>query len=100
MVAVVYNKKILIHYFHESLNKPASSWYTSLDITKIKKWSYLVKAFIKQYQPNLELVYDRIIFQRIEKIANEIVKEYVQRWRGIVIQVNFFLSEKEWSSSL
>jgi hypothetical protein len=49
MVEVVYDEKLLIHFFQDSLSNVALTWYMRLDNTKIKKWMDLVNAFIRQY---------------------------------------------------
>jgi hypothetical protein len=47
MAEVVYDEKLLIHFFQDSLSDAAFTWYIRLDNTKIKKWKDLVDAFIR-----------------------------------------------------
>jgi hypothetical protein len=47
MAEVVYDEKLLIHFFHDSLSDSALAWYMRLDNIKIKGWKDLVDAFIK-----------------------------------------------------
>jgi hypothetical protein len=47
MAEVVYDEKLLIHFFQDSLSDAAFTWYIRLDNTKIKKWKELVDAFIR-----------------------------------------------------
>jgi hypothetical protein len=81
MVEVIYDDKLLIYFFQDSLTGFALSWYMRLDNAKVKKWKDLVKAFLKQYKFNLEIAPDRTILMSIEKENQESVRAYVQRWR-------------------
>ena len=44
---VVHDEKLLMHFFQDSLSGATLSWYMRLDSTKIRRWKYLVDAFIK-----------------------------------------------------
>ena len=81
MVEVIYDDKLLIYFFQDSLTGFALSWYMRLDNAKVKKWKDLVKAFLKQYKFNLEIAPDRTILMSMEKENQESVRAYVQRWR-------------------
>jgi len=48
MTEVVYDEKLLIHFFQDSLSDAALTWYMWLDNTKVKKWKDLVDVFIRQ----------------------------------------------------
>jgi len=63
MTEVVYNEKLLIHFFQDSLSDVAFTWYMRLDNTKIKKWKDLVDAFIRQYKFNMDVGPDRSSLQ-------------------------------------
>jgi hypothetical protein len=52
MVEVVYDKKLLIHFFQDSLSEIAFTWYIRLDNIKIKKWN-------RQYKFNMDVGHDR-----------------------------------------
>ncbi|RDY04170.1 hypothetical protein CR513_12149, partial [Mucuna pruriens] len=52
MAAYIYDDKVLIHYFQDSLTGVALSWYVSLERGRIKTWRDLAKAFLKQYKYN------------------------------------------------
>jgi hypothetical protein len=47
MAEAVHDEKLLMHFFQDSLNGAALSWYMRLDNTKIHKWKDLVDAFVK-----------------------------------------------------
>jgi hypothetical protein len=47
MVEVVYDEKLLIHSFQDSLSNVALNWYMLLDNTKVKKWKDFVDVFIR-----------------------------------------------------
>ena len=47
MTEVVHDKKLLMHFFQDSLNRAILSLYLKLDNTKIHKWKDLVDAFVK-----------------------------------------------------
>jgi hypothetical protein len=94
MVEVVHDEKLLIHFFQDSLSDVALTWYIRLDNTKIKKWKDLVDAFIRQYKFNIDVGPDRSNLQAMEKDNKESIREYTQRWRETVAQVNPPLLEK------
>jgi len=95
MVEVVDDEKLLIHFFQDSLNDAALTWYMWLDNTKVKKWKDLVDAFMRQYKFNIDVGPDRSSLQAMEKHSNESIREYTQRWREAAAQVNPSLLEKE-----
>ncbi|RDX75076.1 hypothetical protein CR513_45088, partial [Mucuna pruriens] len=47
MAAHIYDDKILIHFFQDSLIGVALSWYVSLERGHIKTWRDLAEAFLK-----------------------------------------------------
>jgi hypothetical protein len=81
MAEVIYDDKLLIYFFEDSLTGSALSWYMRLDNAKVKKWKDLVEAFLKQYKFNLEIAPDRTILMSMEKENQESVRAYAQRWR-------------------
>jgi hypothetical protein len=81
MAEVIYDDKMLIYFFQDSLTGSALSWYMRLDNAKVKKWKDLVEAFLKQYKFNLEIAPDRTILMSMEKENQESVRAYAQRWR-------------------
>jgi len=54
----------------------------------------LVDAFIRQYKFNIDVGPDRSSLQAMEKDNKESIREYTQRWRETVAQVNPPLLEK------
>jgi hypothetical protein len=51
-----------------------------LDNARIKKWTDMADAFLKQYKFNLEIAPDRTSLITIEKGTQESVRAYAQRW--------------------
>ena len=95
MAKVVYDEKLLIHFFQDSLSDTALIWYMHLDNTKVKGWKDLMDAFIRQYKFNMDVALDRSSLQVMEKGYKEFVKECTQRWREFAAQVSPSLLEKK-----
>ncbi|RDX72860.1 hypothetical protein CR513_47604, partial [Mucuna pruriens] len=49
MATYIYDDKVLIHYFQDSLTVVGLSWYVGLERGRIKTWRDLAEAFLKQY---------------------------------------------------
>jgi hypothetical protein len=95
MAEVVHDEKLMMHFFQDSLSGETLSWYIRLDNTKIRRWKYLLDAFIKQYKYNMDIALDRISLSNLEKEDKESIREYAQRWRESTAQVHPPLSDKE-----
>jgi hypothetical protein len=95
MTEIVHDKKLLMHFFQDSLSGATLSWYMRLDNTKIRRWKDLVDAFIKQYKYNMYIAPDRTSLSNLEKRDKEIIREYAQRWRESAAQVHPPLLDKE-----
>ena len=80
MAEVIYDDRMLIYFFQDSLTESALSWYMRLDNIKIKTWKDLVDAFLKQYKFNLEIAPNRTILMVMEKENQQSVRTYTQRW--------------------
>ena len=76
MTEVVYDEKLLIHFFQDSLSDATLIWYMLLDNTKVKKSKDLVDAFIRQYKLNMDAGLDRLSLQAMEKDNKESIREY------------------------
>jgi hypothetical protein len=59
MAKVVYDEKLLIHFFQDNLRDIAHTKYMWLDNTKVKGLKDLVNAFIRQYKFNMNVGLDR-----------------------------------------
>ncbi|XP_052477110.1 uncharacterized protein LOC105797447 [Gossypium raimondii] len=70
-------------------------WYNQLSRANIHSWKDLVQAFMKQYRHVMDIAPDRIVLQNIEKKPNESFRQYAQRWREVIAQVQPPLLEKE-----
>jgi hypothetical protein len=55
MVEVVYDEKLLIHFFQDNLSNTALTWFMQLNNTKVKKWKDLFDTFIRQYKFNMDV---------------------------------------------
>ena len=66
MAEVVYDEKLLVHFFQDSLSGATLSWYMRLDNIKIQKWKDLVDAFVKQYNYNMDITPDRTSMSNLE----------------------------------
>ena len=55
---VIYNDKLLIHFFQDNLTSFVLNWYMTSDNTRVKKWSDLVDAFLRQYKFNIDVALD------------------------------------------
>jgi len=75
MTEVVYDEKLLMHFFQDSLSGVTLSWYMRLDNTKIRRWKDLVEAFVKQYKYNMEIAPDRISLSNLKKRDKESIRE-------------------------
>jgi hypothetical protein len=76
---MIYNDKMLIYFFQDSLTGSTLSWYMRLDNTRIKKWKDLINTFLKQYEFNLEITHDRTSLMAMKKGNKESVRAYAQR---------------------
>ncbi|XP_027368345.1 uncharacterized protein LOC113874309 [Abrus precatorius] len=95
MASHAHDDKLLIHFFQDSLIGGALSWYMHLERTRIRSWKDLANAFLKQYKYNINMALNRLQLQNMLKKEDETFKEYAQRWREVVAQVEPPLSEKE-----
>jgi hypothetical protein len=63
----------------DSLIDSALNWYMTLDNIRIKKYSDLVDAFLKQYKFNIDIALDWTSLIVMEKSNKETVREYAHR---------------------
>lgn len=54
MAQVVHNQRLLVRLIQKSSVKPASSWFFTLDYFKLKNFQEVARAFLTQYQYNLD----------------------------------------------
>jgi len=95
MAEVIHDDKLLIYFFQDSMTGSTLSWYMRLDNARIKKWTDLADAFLKQYKFNIEIAPDRTSLITMEKGTQEFVRAYAQRWRDQAINVQPPLIETE-----
>ena len=84
-----------MHFFQESLDGAAITWYTNMEPFRVHSWKDLMVAFIRQYQYNSDMAPDRMQQQNMCKRDNESFKEYAQRWRELAAQVAPPMMERE-----
>ena len=49
MGAYAKDEKLLMHFFQESLDGAAITWYTNMEPFRVHSWKDLMVAFIRQY---------------------------------------------------
>ena len=81
------NDKLLIYCFQDSFTGVAVEWYFRLDKAHIRSWTDLARAFLTQHKHATDFTPDRLSLQTMEKKYNESFRDYVQRWRIVVTQV-------------
>ncbi|XP_052877286.1 uncharacterized protein LOC128283913 [Gossypium arboreum] len=94
MTGYVNNDQLLIHCFQDSLVGAGARWYNQLSRARINSWRDLAQAFMQQYNHVTDVTPDRITLQNMEKKPNENFRQYTQRWREVVLQVQQPLLEK------
>lgn len=72
------NNKLLIQPFFRSLTRATLTWFTKLEIFKIRKWIDLAYISVDQYKFNCEIEPDREQLQLMSKKPNENFREYGQ----------------------
>jgi len=61
------DKKLLVHFFQDSLAGATVAWYTNMEASQIRSWKDLATAFIRQYQYNMDTAPDRNQLQSMTK---------------------------------
>ena len=89
------DEKLLMHFFQESLAGAMVTWYTNLEVSRIRSWKDLMDAFIRQYQYNTNMSPNRTQLQNMSKKEHESFKEYAQRRRDLAAQVAPPMMERE-----
>ena len=74
MTEVIYNDKLLIHFFQDSLTGFVLNWYMTLDNTR-------------QYKFNIDIILDWTSLIVMEKGNKEIVRGYAYRWKNKALHV-------------
>lgn len=98
MAAYTKNDKLLIQCFQDSLSGSSLKWYMVLERRCIQCWQDLADAFMAQYKYNPDMAPDRRHFQSMSKRDKESFKEYAQRRRKLVVQVESPIMGKEMTS--
>jgi len=88
MTEEVHDKKLLMHFFQDSLSGTVLSWYMRLDNTRIRRWKDMVKAFVRQYKYNMNIAPDKTSLSNLAKGDKEGIREYAQRWKDLAVQVH------------
>jgi len=93
MAEVVHNDKLLIHFFQDSLTGSTLSWYMMLNNARIKKWSDLVYAFLRQYKFNIDIALNRTSLIIMEKNNKETLSNLhtMSTWWEALLNIFFML---------
>ena len=95
MSAYTDNDKLLIYCFQDSLTGIVAQWYLKLDKAHIRSSKDLARAFLTQHKHAIDFTLDRLSFQTMENKYSESFRDYAQRWRTVVTQVQPPLIETE-----
>ncbi|XP_070002931.1 uncharacterized protein [Nicotiana sylvestris] len=74
-------EELLMAYFGKSLIGVASEWFIDQDITHWHVWDDIAKAFIKQFQYNIDIAPYRNSLSNMKKKLTESFMEYAIKWR-------------------
>jgi hypothetical protein len=74
IMEVIYNDKLFIHFFKDSLTGFVLNWYMTLDNTR-------------QYKFNIDIILDWTSLIVMEKGNKEIVRGYAYRWKNKAMHV-------------
>ncbi|XP_075110275.1 uncharacterized protein LOC142181262 [Nicotiana tabacum] len=75
------NEELLIAYFGESLSGVASEWFFDQYTSCWYVWDDMARAFVKQFQYNIDIAPDRISLSNLKKKPTESFREYAIKWR-------------------
>ncbi|XP_070026586.1 uncharacterized protein [Nicotiana sylvestris] len=75
------NEELLIDYFGESLTGMASEWFMDQDTSRWYIWDDMARAFVKQFQYNIEISPDRNSLSNLKKKPTKSFREYTIKWR-------------------
>jgi hypothetical protein len=89
------NDQLLIHYFQASLTGAALRRNMGLDSANVCTFNDVGEAFVKKYKYIVDMAPDRDQLRSMSQKDKETFKEYAQRWRELVAQINPPLEEKE-----
>lgn len=73
------NNKLLVQMFPRRLDGVALTWFTKIDIAKIKKWIDLAHLFMDQYKFNSEIAPDR---EQLQELPRNQVRVFKNTLRG------------------
>ena len=69
-----------------------------LERNQIQSWMDLARAFLKQYDYNLDIAPYRMHLQELSQEINEPIRKYAQRWREFAARVHPPLLDQELTS--
>jgi len=90
MAKVIYDEELLICHFYENLTGLTLNWYTSLNGFEMKKWEYMVDAFLKRFMYGLKKAPTRFDLQGIMMRNDESIRKYALRLRKMATQTYLF----------
>ena len=75
------NEELLMAYFGESLTGVASEWFIDQDTSHWHVWDDMARAFVRQFQYNIDIAPDRNSLSNLKKKSTESFREYAIKWR-------------------
>ncbi|XP_070031821.1 uncharacterized protein [Nicotiana tomentosiformis] len=75
------NEELLMAYFGESLTGVASEWFIDQDTSHWHVWDDIARAFVRQFQHNIDIAPDRNSLSNLKKKSTESFREYAIKWR-------------------
>src|ERR1044072_7821161 len=95
MAVYTEDKRLLMHFFQESLTGASLEWYMHLERSHIRTWHDLVNAFLLQYQFNIDMAPNRTQLLGLSQKSGQTFKEYAQEWRELAARVQPPMVERE-----
>ncbi|XP_033508117.1 uncharacterized protein [Nicotiana tomentosiformis] len=88
-------EELLMAYFGESLTGVASEWFMDQDTSCWYVWDGMARAFVKQFQYNIDISPDRNSISNLKKKPTESFREYTIKWREQAARVKTPMDDHE-----
>nr|XP_033510291.1 uncharacterized protein LOC117275045 [Nicotiana tomentosiformis] len=89
------NKELLMAYFGESLTGVASEWFIDQDTSHWHVWDDMARAFVRQFQYNIDIAPDRNSLSNLKKKLTESFREHAIKWREQAARVKPLMDDHE-----
>ena len=60
MYAYAHDKKLMTHFFQDSLSVASLDWYMQLERAHVRSWEDFENTFLKRYNYNLDMAHNRM----------------------------------------